>query len=122
VETRLTFKSLRARRAQEPAPKGGEQPVPKSGDSLSIVRTPEAGLTWTRGGRPVSLGELIDSVPHHLVEWVVIESLRATEAAERTRDDFTELDDDLVRLALAVRGLCAPGPRSAAPAEVSLAA
>ena len=114
MDTRLTFRTLRARRTQ--------QPVPEGGDALSIVRTPGAGLTWTRGGRPVSLGELIDSVPHHLVEWVVIESLRATEGAERTRDDFTELDDDLVRLALAVRGLCTPGPRVAAPAEMSLAA
>jgi hypothetical protein len=92
-----------------------QEPEPENDGSLSIVRTPGAGLTWMRGGRPVSLGELIDSVPHHLVEWVVIESLRATEGAERTGDDFTELDDDLVRLALAVRGMCAPGPRAAAP-------
>jgi hypothetical protein len=115
VDTRLTFKTLKARRAQQPEPQ-------ERGDELAIVRTPAGGLAWARGGLPVSLGELIDSVPHHLVEWVVAESLRATESAERAHADFGELDDDLVRLALAVRGMCAPPQRAPEPAVMPLAA
>ena len=94
------------------------------------MRDPELGLTWTRGGKVVSLGELLDSVPPRTVEWVVMESLHATEAPDRPQGGFEALDDDLVRLALAVRAfMCAPpgmgsrgGPPGAGSQGVPLAA